>query len=197
MKNYRDSKGKTKPLLRVQSIMSAVQNDDSEFRAAWENVVDRINVIADEIRDFEDKSLEWDPYFVCSKPWQRLTIAYDGKVHQCISDYAGKKILGDASRESLMEIWHGEKAEAVRQAFRDHDYLTKNDACRFCSYGLKTKPEEINIGNEVMSVRRYEAVPPVVVADEVTKKTPVERQVGRVRRRAAEAADQSAPVDGT
>ncbi|HWM49422.1 MAG TPA: radical SAM protein [Xanthobacteraceae bacterium] len=184
LKNYRDSQNKTKPLLRVQSIMSAVQNDDAEFRSAWEGVVDRINIIADEIRDFEDRSLEWDRYFVCAKPWQRLTISYNGRVHQCISDYSGKNVLGDASKESLFDIWHGEKAEAVRQAFRDHTYLEKNPACRNCSYGLKTKTEQIKVGEETMSVRKYEEVPPVVALDEVQKKTPVERQVSRVKKRA-------------
>jgi radical SAM protein with 4Fe4S-binding SPASM domain len=185
LKQYRDSKGKVKPLLRVQSIMSAVQNNDTEFRAAWEGVVDRMNVIADEIRDFEDKSLEWDRYFMCSKPWQRLTIAYNGKVHQCISDYAAKNVIGDASTESLTDIWHGSKAEAVRQAFRDHNYLEKNAACRYCSYGLITKQTKIKVGDEEMSVRRYQEVPPIVINDAVTKKTPVEKLVGRIRRRLA------------
>jgi MoaA/NifB/PqqE/SkfB family radical SAM enzyme len=185
LKRYRDSKGKVKPLLRVQSIMSAVQNNDAEFRAAWEGVVDRINIIADEIRDFEDKTLQWDRYFMCSKPWQRLTIAYNGKVHQCISDYAAKNVIGDASCQSLLDIWHGPKAEAVRQAFRDHVYLEQNAACRFCSYGLVTTSAKINVGDEQMSVRKYNEVPPIVVNNAVTRKTPVEKLVGRIRRRLA------------
>lgn len=179
MKQYRDSKGLSRPLLRVQSIMSAVENDSDEFRAAWEGIVDRINIIADEIRDFEDKSLEWDPYFVCAKPWQRLTIGFDGKVHQCISDYAGAKVLGDANVTRLYDIWHGEAAEAVRQAFRDHDYLARNPGCRNCSYGLKTKSDTITVGGLDMAVRRYEGVEKVVDDDAVRLKKPEARKARR------------------
>lgn len=179
MKQYRDGKGLTRPLLRVQSVMSAVENDSETYYAAWSGIVDRINVIADEIRDFEDKSLEWDKYFVCAKPWQRLTIAHDGAVHQCISDYAGKNKIGDASRQSLSEIWHGEGSRRVREAFRHHDYLEKNSACRYCSYGLKTQPDRIAVGGQEMNIRRYGEVKPIVLHDTVRLKTPEERQVKR------------------
>ena len=179
MKAYRDSKGLTRPLLRVQSIMSAVENNPDEFRSAWEGVVDRINIIADEIRDFEDKNLEWDTYFVCAKPWQRLTIAYDGNVHQCISDYAGKKILGDTNRRSLYDIWHGPEATEVRNAFRQHRYIKDNPACRYCSYGLKTATDTITVGGSEMNVRRYESVASVVSDDTVHLKTPDNKKIRR------------------
>lgn len=183
MKQYRDGKGLTRPLIRVQSIMSAVENDADEFYAAWTGVVDRLNIIADEIRDFNDKSLEWDKYFVCAKPWQRLTIAYDGKVHQCISDYGGAKILGDTNQTSLYDIWHGTEAEAVRQAFRDHDYIDKNPGCRLCSYGLVTKSDVIDVGGTKMGVRRYEGVNPVVSDNTVHLKTPEDKKVKRQPKR--------------
>mgnify|MGYP003882970839 CR=1 FL=1 len=106
MKQYRDKKGLTLPLLRVQSIMSAVESSPEEFKSAWAGVVDRMNIIADESRDFAEKGLQFDRYFVCAKPWQRMSIAYDGRVHQCISDYAAKNVLGDVNTSTLHEIWH-------------------------------------------------------------------------------------------
>lgn len=171
MKTYRDSKGLKKPLLRVQSIMSAVENDPEPFRKAWEGIVDRINVIADEIRDFEAKELQFDRYFMCPKPWQRMTIAYDGRVHQCISDYAGKNIIGDVTENTLYHIWHNEKNTAVRNAFKQHRYLEENEPCNTCSYGVITEKSKIRVGSE-MYVRRYKGIPPVVLLDEVTLKAP-------------------------
>lgn len=179
LRNYRNGKGLTRPLIRVQSIMSAVENDPDGFHSAWEGVVDRANLIADEIRDFEDKSLQWDPNFVCSKPWQRLTVAYDGKVHQCISDYAGKKILGDTNSQSLYDIWHGPESDAVRRAFRQHTYIKDNPACRLCSYGLVTSSDTIQVGANAMNVRRYEGVAPVVSDDTVHLKTAEDKKVKR------------------
>ena len=171
MKRYRDSKGLSRPLLRVQSIMSAVENNPDDFKEAWSGIVDRMNIIADEARDFKEKNLQFDRYFVCAKPWQRMTIAYDGRVHQCISDYGAKNVIGDLNKSSLYEVWHGPKNEAVREAFRKHHYLEKNEPCNFCSYGVITERSRLKSKDE-MYIRRYISIAPVVVEDEVMLKAP-------------------------
>lgn len=171
MKKYRDGKGLSRPLLRVQSIMSAVENDPDVYRSSWEGIVDRINVIADEVRDFNEKDLQWDKYFVCPKPWQRMTIAYDGRVHQCISDYGARKVIGDVNTESLLEVWHGEKSRAVREAFLKHRYLEENEPCNICSYGVITETHKLKVGQD-MYVRKYKNIPQVVVMSAVTLKSP-------------------------
>lgn len=194
MKQYRDSKGLTRPLLRVQSIMSAVENNPEEFKKAWANVVDRMNIIADETRDFNEKDLQFDRYFVCSKPWQRMTIAYDGRAHQCISDYSAKKIIGDSNETSLYDIWHGSKNEAVREAFRQHNYLEENPACSICSYGVITEKSKLK-GGDQMYVRRYISIAPVVVEHTVTLKSPkparIRKSVVEERARKAQEKEQS------
>ena len=183
MKDYRDKKGLTRPLLRVQSIMSAVENSPDEYRKSWEAIVDRINVIADEIRDFERKDLQFDRYFVCAKPWQRMTIAYDGRVHQCISDYGAKNVIGDVNVSSLYEVWHGEGNRKVRNAFLRHRYLEENEPCNICSYGVITEPAKLKVGEE-MYVRRYKNIPPVVVMNQVTLKAP---KPAKIRKSVADA----------
>jgi len=190
LKRYRDEKGLRRPLIRVQSIMSAVESNPDEFYAAWSEVVDRMNVIADEVRDFDDKQLAFDPYFVCAKPWQRLTIAYDGKVHQCISDYAGKKILGDAATQPLREIWHAEAASAVREAFRRHRYLDDNPACRYCSYGVVTEKSRLRV-KDTIAVRRYRGIQDVVVDDRITR-TPPDPSALRRKKRGARLPEEGA-----
>ena len=192
MKKYRDSRGKSRPLLRVQSIMSAVENDAQSFRGAWEDVVDRINVIADEVREFSRKDLQWDRFFVCPKPWQRMTIAYDGRVHQCISDYGAKKILGDVNTQSLREIWHGEPNRRVREAFLKHRYLEDNEPCNYCSYGVVTVDSRLKIGDE-MYVRRYTNIPPVVSLNQVMLKAP---KPAKIRRSVQEERARRAAGDG-
>jgi radical SAM protein with 4Fe4S-binding SPASM domain len=183
MKQYRDGKGLTRPLLRVQSIMSAVENNPEEFKEAWTNIVDRINIIADESRNFDEKDLQFDRHFVCAKPWQRMTIAYDGRVHQCISDYGAKNVIGDVNQSSLYEIWHGPKNHAVREAFRQNQYLEKNAPCNICSYGVITEKSKLK-SKEKMYVRRYVSIAPVVVEQKVTLKAP---KPARIRKSVADA----------
>ncbi len=180
MKQYRDSKGLTKPLLRVQSIVSAVENSSEEYFRAWDSVVDRINLISDHIRDFETRTdLEYDQYYVCPKPWNRINIAYDGGVHQCGADYSAITVVANCKEQSLHSIWHGEGMEWVRKAFRKHTYLDDLPACRNCSYGLIRIPVEIQGG---IKVGQYKSVPKVVGETEVTLKTPVEKLTPRQRK---------------
>lgn len=191
MREYRDSKGLTKPLLRVQSILSAVQHDSDAFYAAWEGVADKINLIADHIRDFENRDdLEYDRYYVCPKPWNRLNVAYDGRVHQCGADYSAKTIVGDVASESLHAIWHGEGNRKVREAFRRHTYLDDLPACRNCSYGLVQEKDQVNIG-EGMTVTRYKSVPKVVGEEGVRLHTPEEKLTARQKMRLKESANRA------
>ncbi len=181
MKAYRDAKGLTRPLLRTQSIMSAVENDTESFYNAWEGVVDRMNVISDAIRDFESRDdLVFDSWYVCPKPWQRLTVAYDGKVHQCISDYGGLNVLGDVTQESLAAIWRGPASQALRSAFVQHQWLEKNAPCRLCSYGLAQEDAALDVAGG-MNVRRFKSVPRIVAGGEVLLKTPDEKKTSRIR----------------
>jgi len=180
MKHYRDSKKLSKPLLRVQSIVSAVEDCSDAYFKAWEGVVDRINLISDHIRDFEDRNdLEYDPYYVCSKPWNRINISYDGSVHQCGADYSAKTIIANCRENSLYSIWHGKGMELVRKAFRKHTYLDDLPACTNCSYGLTRVPLEIKGG---IKVGKYKSVPDVVTASEVSLKTPLNKLTPRQKK---------------
>ena len=179
IRDYRDSKGLNKPLLRVQSLLSAVQNNPEVFESAWSSVVDRINIISDHIRDFEDRDdLEYDPYYKCPKPWNRLNIAYDGRVHQCGADYSAKTIVGDSKIETLHEIWHGPGNKKVRDAFKRHKYLDELPACRHCSYGLVRETAEVSAEQKI-SVNQYKSVPKVVGDEGVRLHTPEEKLTTR------------------
>jgi radical SAM protein with 4Fe4S-binding SPASM domain len=182
MKEYRDSKGLQKPLLRVQSLLSAVQNSPDTYENAWKEVVDRINIISDHIRDFEDRDdLEYDPFYVCPKPWNRINIAYDGRVHQCGADYSAKTIVGDSRIETLHEIWHGPGNQAVREAFKQHKYLEKLPACKNCSYGLVRETTEVS-SEQKIKVNRYKSVPKVVGKEGVLLHTPENKLTTRQKK---------------
>lgn len=57
----------------------------------------------------------WRP--PCLQLWQGLNIFYDGRVPMCCDDAAlGRVIIGDATRESVGEIWHGRRLAKIRQA---------------------------------------------------------------------------------
>ena len=73
------------------------------------------------------------PRYPCWMIFRSMIILHDGRVALCCLDYEGEVILGDLTRQGLMEIWRGERLADIR-----HKHL----ACRFqevfycsrCSY---------------------------------------------------------------
>lgn len=162
MRRYRDIQGFKKPLIRVQSILSAIKDDPDLFVKAWEGVADRVNCIADEARDFELKEMEHDSEYLCPTPWARMTIAHDGKVHQCKVDYGRKNVMGDANVHSLHEIWHGESFTSLRNAFKQQIALKDYAACNICTDNVLTEERLIEVDGKGLRVGKYKGIFDVV-----------------------------------
>ena len=157
LRQKRDAKGLKKPLIRVQSIYSVIKHNPEGFRKMWDGIADSVNFIADQIRSFEEGKIVHNPYYQCPTPWQRMAVAYDGKVHQCISDYAGMNIMGDVNRQSLYEIWHSGPFRELRRSFNRFRYL-ENGACRICSDGAITEQVRLKIDGTSRKVLIYRGI---------------------------------------
>lgn len=57
----------------------------------------------------------------CVRPYDQLYIGYDGRVLLCCQDWGFQEIMGDLSRESILEIWNNEKYRAVRESLLHRD----------------------------------------------------------------------------
>ena len=53
---------------------------------------------------------------VCSKPFYEMTVKANGDVSACCADWSGKLYLGNVMRESLLDIWNGQKLRAIQAA---------------------------------------------------------------------------------
>lgn len=53
--------------------------------------------------------------YTCALPFQQLIIRPDGKVSLCCNDPMGKMTMGDLQRESLIDVWYGEKYDSLRK----------------------------------------------------------------------------------
>ncbi|MBP7552164.1 MAG: radical SAM protein [Spirochaetes bacterium] len=71
-------------------------------------------------KDFHGtKSVHWSE--VCKHPWMSISIKSNAEVAMCMEDFNNEIILGDASKESLFDIWNGQKYVKFR-----NDHLNKN-----------------------------------------------------------------------
>jgi wyosine [tRNA(Phe)-imidazoG37] synthetase (radical SAM superfamily) len=70
------------------------------------------------------KSIHWSE--PCKHPWMSMTIKSNGEACQCMEDFNNAIVLGDTNKESLIDIWNGERYAKLRQ---DHLELTKGIQC--------------------------------------------------------------------
>ncbi len=70
-------------------------------------------------------------YVPCTFPYYSMTIFYDGKVPACPQDFFGEIIIGDATKEALLDIWNGEKMVELRRSFQRREN-PKHPRCEKC-----------------------------------------------------------------
>lgn len=56
--------------------------------------------------------------YLCSYPWRSVVVLWDGRVVPCCRDADAQLVLGDLREQTLRQIWHGERAQALRAALR-------------------------------------------------------------------------------
>jgi radical SAM protein with 4Fe4S-binding SPASM domain len=140
--DHRRRAGSKKPFVIMQ-IVRQRQNlhEVDAWLRKWRAVegVDRVKVKSYITWDGRDEAIERlrpsprrerEPV-VCDKPWTSVTVLWDGTVVPCCFDFDGLLALGDLAREALDEIWHGERAKALRRAHRDGD-LSRVTLCAQC-----------------------------------------------------------------
>ncbi|HEY8280338.1 MAG TPA: radical SAM/SPASM domain-containing protein [Bdellovibrionota bacterium] len=73
------------------------------------------------------------PPATCVLPFKELNIWSDGKAVICCNDWNQELVIGDLTKQSLQEIWHGEGARRVRELHREK---RGNDLeiCKKCNY---------------------------------------------------------------
>ncbi len=155
LRRRRDELGLARPLIRVQSIFSAIKDDPEAFLAHWEPLADKVNFIADQWRaSLEEEDYELDPDYVCPTPYNRMAIGWDGKVALCKADYSEGGVMGDLVNESVRDVWHGKKFKVLRESMRTGTRLKYHNPCKTCSDGAKHSTGEfISVKGRQLPVR--------------------------------------------
>jgi len=77
----------------------------------------------------------------CSYPFTQLNVNPSGLVHVCCNDVYYENIVGDLSKESLLEVWRGERLRRIREEL-DNNGRRNINPCRNCdtinSWGIRS-----------------------------------------------------------
>ena len=155
IKKYKNDNNLKKPVIKVQGIWPAISENPTAYYETFSPYVDLVafNPLIDEFdREANPKYIE---NFSCPQQYQRLTVGADGLVMKCANDENNKEIVGDANKETIYQIWHGEKMTKVREMHKEIGGFYKSEVCKSCYLPRETYAEEAKVGNRKIIVHNY------------------------------------------
>lgn len=74
----------------------------------------------------------------CILLWTTMFINWEGKVQLCCMDFDSTEVFGDVTRESISDIWQGEKLNRYRK-HHVHKNFEAVSLCKNCTYNCHNK----------------------------------------------------------
>lgn len=145
-------KGSLKPVVKVQGVWPAVNENPQVYYDTFRDIVDQVavNPLLDYLR--KDIGIVYRENFTCPVLWQRLAVGADGTVSLCAHDELSHHRAGDVTTQSIHEIWHSEFLRAAREAHTRHEGVKKYEACRQCFLPRAAQPVTTNVGGRAIVI---------------------------------------------
>jgi len=158
IKNYqklKKKKGVVKPVIKVQTVWPAISKNPKEFFDIFNPITDQVasNPLIDYLGN--DKDIVYEENFTCPQLWQRMVIGSDGRVMLCANDEMSSHIIGDVTKESIYDIWHGEKLSKARKIHEEHMGTKQLEVCKHCYIPRKTSKETAEIDDRLVKIDNY------------------------------------------
>ncbi len=145
----RNKKKKRKPFVRIQMVkMDETKKEVDKFIKMWDPIVDHIAVNDYSNRGEENErgvKTKWVSVGrrTCPQPFQRMMIAFDGSVMPCCFDWYGRLKMGDATKQSIKDIWTGEKLKKFKNMqLNNPDKMNDTPGCDECTLKISYEWEK-------------------------------------------------------
>jgi radical SAM protein with 4Fe4S-binding SPASM domain len=157
IKRFKDERGLNRPVIKVQGIWPAIAENPDAYYQTFAPYVDLVafNPLIDYLGNDSKADIQFVEGFSCPQQYQRLVIGADGLVMKCSNDEENREVIGDIRKETVHQIWHGPKMQAVRDLHRQHNGFLQSAVCRRCYLPRRTKDEEVRIDGRNVIVRNY------------------------------------------
>jgi radical SAM protein with 4Fe4S-binding SPASM domain len=155
IKQFKDERGLKRPVIKVQSIWPAIRENPSLYYNTFAPFVDLVafNPLIDYLGN--DTQIAYLENFTCPQQYQRLVIGADGLVMKCSNDEENREVMGDIRKETVHEIWHGEKLTAVRELHKRKQGFMGSEVCRKCYLPRQTADESAEVNGRQFTVKNY------------------------------------------
>lgn len=156
IKDLKDRLGTDKPVIKVQGIWPAIRENPTAYYEALEPYSDLIayNPLIDYLHN--DSQIVYEENFACPQLYQRLAVGSDGKVMMCSNDEDAQHPVGDAYKQTIHEIWHGEAMNKVREIHSRPGGFKALAVCRNCYYPRKAVADEAaTVSGRAIAIENY------------------------------------------
>lgn len=155
-KEIKKKKNSAKPVIKVQTIWPAIEDNPNLYFETFQPLVDQVscNQLLDYLHEDDEEAIVRADKFDCFVLYQRMTVGADGKILLCYNDELDEHVLGNINNgDSLKSIWNGKKMNEVRDYHKKHIGIENVKACKKCflpreheSYKvISLKGREVNV----------------------------------------------------
>lgn len=90
----------------------------------------------------------------CPLLWYYMSIRWDGRVVPCCRDYDNHEILGDITKESLMEVWNSKRFQLLRADHLEGNYENSVLCAKCVEWSKYRMPEPAKLLKRISPVMR-------------------------------------------
>jgi radical SAM protein with 4Fe4S-binding SPASM domain len=156
-KRIKDRKGSVKPVIKIQSVWTYIQDDPQAFYDLFAPLVDEVASNPEIDFNADDSQIEYLDDFTCPTLWQRLVIGADGRVLMCINDESTKHSIGNVNEQTIDQIWNGQALRSVREIHLRGEGHRKLEPCKTCIYPRKTTKTQARVDGRQLDNYEYAA----------------------------------------
>ena len=154
--HYKQEHNLKRPVIKVQGIWpSILESGIDKYYNTFAPLVDLVafNPLIDYL--FNDTDIQYLEEFTCPQQYQRLVIGADGLVMKCSNDEENQDVIGNIYHETVHDVWHGDKMQAVRDMHLLSQGFLQSEVCRKCYLPRKTEDQPAQVGDRTFIVRNY------------------------------------------
>jgi len=158
IKNYQEIKkqrGVVKPVIKVQAVWPSIEKNPEEFYKIFNPITDQVasNPLIDYLGN--DTDIVYEENFTCPQLWERFVICTDGRVMLCGTDEMNQHIIGDVTKESIYDVWHGKKLNKAREIHMRHMGVKEIEICKYCYLPRKTTKDTTKLFDRLLNTEKY------------------------------------------
>jgi len=145
-----------KPVIKVQTIWPAIENNPEEYYMYMKDFVDEIafNPLKDKRYYKEFDVNNYNSKYVCPRLWQRIYVSSSGNIGFCLSDVYEEYIIGNIKDMTIQEAWSGVAFKTIREKHLNHERF-EYSICRRCQAGMNRSEMSVNIEDRTVKATQY------------------------------------------